>query len=75
MTRKLQKFIPDTPKEFAYIGSSIGRLGAAMTGFGILQESLLWGLIALFFTWAGFEVNGYFKIHEKTEDDNKKAPE
>lgn len=59
------KWWPDEPKEFAYIGSSVGRLGAAMTGFGAMQENLTWTLIALFCTWAGFEVNGYFKLEEQ----------
>lgn len=59
------RWIPDTPKEYAYLGSSLGRLGTAMTGFGALQENLTWTLIALFFTWVGFEINGYFKMDDE----------
>lgn len=63
----MSKFIPDTPREYAYIGAAVGRLGATMTGFGIMEGNAWWGFTALFFTWIGFEVNGYFKIHEPND--------
>ena len=70
MTRYIKKYWPDEPKEYAYIGSAIGRLGAAMTGFAALSESTPWTLTALFFSWLGFEINGYFKIQDKNDEPN-----
>jgi hypothetical protein len=72
MTKLIEKIVPDTPEEFAYIGSSIGRLGTAMSGFLLFQDNLIWNFAALVLTWIGFEVNGYFKLyqseHKKKED-------
>ena len=68
MTQKgIRKFIPDTPKEFAFLGGAVGRLGVAMSGITLMQEDHIWTFIALFFTWVGFEVNGYFKIDDVTK--------
>ena len=72
MTKLIKKIVPDTPEEFAYLGSSVGRLGTAMSGFLLFQDNLVWNFVALVFTWIGFEVNGYFKLYQSEHKKEKK---
>lgn len=71
MTKLIKKIVPDTPEEFAYIGSSVGRLGTAMSGFLLFQDDLVWNFAALVLTWIGFEVNGYFKLYQSEHPEDK----
>lgn len=63
---ELKKYIPDTPAEWSFIGSSINRLGTAMTLIGAMQENLHWVLISAGCTWLGHEISEYFKINTKS---------
>lgn len=60
---ELKKYIPDTPEEWSFIGSSVNRLGTAMSLIGALQKQFVWVLVTAGLTWFGHEVSEYFKIH------------
>ena len=63
-----KRFVPDTPEEISFIGSSIMRLGTAITAIGAFQESTTWMLISAGSTWIGHEIFEYFKLYiKKTE--------
>jgi hypothetical protein len=66
---ELRKFIPDTPKEWSYIGSSINRLGTALSLVGAVQEKFIWVLVTAGLTWLGHEISEYFKIHTAKKDE------
>jgi len=58
---------PDTPKEWAAIGSSINRLGTMASGITIFTtENHLWTLGTLLITWFGHELHAYMKLHDET---------
>lgn len=69
---ELKKYRPDTPKEFSFIGSSIARLGTAMSGVLLFSANQWWVLATLIITWFGHEVSQYFKIDEPKEDNPDK---
>lgn len=62
---ELSQYWPDTPTEWAFIGSSINRLGGAMTMIGAMQGNITWVLFSGGLTWFGHEVSEYFKVHSK----------
>lgn len=61
--KKVSEFFPDSPAEWAQIGSGVNRLGIIMSGIGAFQDKMLWVLISLGCTWLGHEVSEYFKIY------------
>lgn len=68
---ELKKYIPDTPEEISFIGSSIVRLGSAMTGILIFATDPIWICVSAGLTWFGHEVSEYFKVNSK----KKSAPD
>ena len=66
-------YYPDTPEEWAQIGSAVNRLGIMMTGIGAFQEKFLWVLVSLGCTWIGHETSEYFKIYTKKKVEEKKG--
>lgn len=62
---ELKKYIPDSAKEWSFIGSAIVRLGSAMSGILIFAEKPTWILASAGLTWIGHEICEYFKIHQK----------
>jgi hypothetical protein len=62
---ELRKYIPDSPKEISFIGSSIVRLSSAISGGLVLTGHPLWSLLTILLTWFGHEMEQYFKIHEE----------
>jgi hypothetical protein len=65
---ELKRYIPDTPEEWAFIGSAINRLGTAMSVIGAIQEKFIWVLITVGLTWFGSEVSEYFKLNTKKNE-------
>lgn len=63
----IKKYRPDTPKEFSFIGSSIARLGSAMSGVILMSDSKIWALATILVTWIGHEMAQYFKLGTKDE--------
>lgn len=57
---------PDTPKEWAAIGSAFARLGTMASGVTLFTASHWWVLGTLFITWAGHELHAYMKLHDPT---------
>ncbi len=68
---ELKKYIPDTPKEWSYIGSAVNRLGTALSLIGALQEKFMWVLITAGLTWVGHEISEYFKLHTAKKYDSE----
>lgn len=66
---ELKEYIPDTPEEWSFIGSSINRLGMALSLIGAVQEKFVWVLVTAGLTWLGQEIAGYFKINSKKRHD------
>lgn len=62
---ELRSYIPDSAKEWSFIGSSIVRLGSAMSGILIFSEHTIWILASAGLTWFGHELGEYFKLHQK----------
>lgn len=56
------KYKPDTPKELSFVGSSIARLGTAMSGVLLFEANKYWVIGSLLITWAGHEMSQYFKL-------------
>lgn len=63
----LRKYKIDSPKELSFIGSSIVRLGSAISGCLVITDHDGWALVSGFVTWFGHEMNEYFKLHEKEQ--------
>lgn len=61
---ELKKYKPDSPKELSFIGSSIVRLSSAISGGLILSDHAIWAIITILLSWAGHEMEQYFKLHE-----------
>jgi hypothetical protein len=67
----MKKYIPDTPKEIAFIAASVSRLGTALAGLSLLQDDKFWTLTAVTLAWIGNEVNQYITLHDQhTENSN-----
>lgn len=62
---ELRKYLPDSPKEISFIGSSIVRLSSAMSGVFIVSDHPWWALVTVLLAWGGHEIEQYFKLHEK----------
>jgi hypothetical protein len=65
---ELRKYLPDSPKELSFIGSSIVRLSSAISGGLIVSEHQLWAIGTIVLAWLGHEMEQYFKLHEKKEN-------
>ena len=65
-------FKPDTPKEWAAIGSAIARLGTMASGVTLFTASHWWVLGTLLATWFGHELHAYMKLHDETIQDEDK---
>jgi hypothetical protein len=61
--KDLKKYLPDTPEEWSFLGSSINRLGTALSVVGIIQEEFNWALVTVGLTWVGHEISEYFKLY------------
>lgn len=72
--KKVHEFFPDTPAEWAQIGSAVNRLGIAMTAIGAFQDKHIWVLTSLGCTWLGHEVSEYFKIYTAKHQDKPEPP-
>lgn len=66
------EWFPDTPKEWAQIGSAVNRLGIAMSAIGAFQHNSTWVLITLGATWLGHETSEYFKVYTQKNEETKK---
>lgn len=64
-------FIPDTPKEWAAIGSSIAHLGTMASGVTLFTANHWWTLGTIFLTWLGHSLTAYMKLHDKTIDEKE----
>jgi hypothetical protein len=68
---ELRKYLPDSPKEISFFGSSIVRLSSAISGGLIVSDHAIWAIATIVLSWLGHEIEQYFKIHErKTNDTN-----
>ena len=65
---ELRKYLPDSPKEISFIGSSLVRLSSALSAGFIVSDHSLWAIATIILAWVGHEVEQYFKIHEKKDD-------
>jgi hypothetical protein len=61
---ELRKYFPDSPKELAFIGSSIVRLSSAVSGSLIVSNHGLFAIVTILLAWFGHEMEQYFKLHE-----------
>lgn len=69
---ELRKYLPDSPKELSFIGSSIVRFSSAVSGGLILSDHAWWAIASIVLAWLGHEIEQYFKLHEpmkKKEDE------
>lgn len=55
---------PDTPKEWAAIGSALARLGSMASGVTLFTANHFWTLGTLLLTWAGHELHAYMRLHD-----------
>jgi hypothetical protein len=65
---ELRKYLPDSPKEISFFGSSIVRLSSAISGGLIVSDHAIWALVTVVLSWLGHEIEQYFKLHEKQND-------
>lgn len=66
---------PDTPKEWAAIGSGIARLGSMASGITLFTANHWWTLGTLFLTWFGHELHAYMKLHDSSINGEEKNPD
>ncbi len=71
---ELRKYLPDSPKELSFIGSSIVRLSSALSGAFIVSDHPLWALCTILLAWLGHEMEQYFKLHEPIKN-NQNIPQ
>lgn len=67
--KEIKKYIPDSPKEISFLGSSIVRLSSAISAALVLGDEAELSLITIVMAWFGHEIKEYFKLHEKPEKD------
>ena len=67
------KYFPDEPKEYAFIGSAIARLGTVVSGITLFEGHPWWTLATILITWAGHEVHAYFKLQQGDNENNGKG--
>jgi hypothetical protein len=72
---ELRKYLPDSPKELSFIGSSIVRLSSAFSGAFIVSDHGLYAIGTILLAWVGHEMEQYFKLHEPVKKDELKKPE
>ena len=65
---ELRKYLPDSPKEISFFGSSIVRLSSAISGGLIMSGHPLYALLTVGLAWLGHEIQEYFKLHEPPEN-------
>lgn len=65
------KYLPNEPKEYAFIGSAIARLGTAISGILIFEGSAWMVCTSVGLTWLGHEVHAYFKLQQGIDVDDK----
>lgn len=66
---RLKKYLPDSPKELSFFGSSLVRLSSAVSGGLILSDHAIWAILSILLTWLGHEIEQYFKLHERKKED------
>ena len=66
---ELKKYLPDSPKELSFFGSSLVRLSSAVSGGLILSDHAIWAILSILLTWLGHEIEQYFKLHEPEKKD------
>lgn len=59
----LKRYRPDTPEEWAVIGSIITDLGITISGATLFQDDKWITLSALGLTWLGKSVSKYFEVY------------
>jgi hypothetical protein len=69
---ELRKYLPDSPKEISFIGSSIVRLSSAVSGGLVLSGHPFWSLATILLAWFGHEMEQYFKLHEEKKHEEPK---
>jgi len=69
--RKISRFLPDTPEEISFLGSSVNRLGSALAAVSVVQENIPWTLVCIIVIWFGYEVEKYFQMYIKKENENE----
>lgn len=63
------KYLPNEPKEYAFIGSAIARLGTAISGILIFEGSAWMVCTSVGLTWLGHEISSYFRIQQGLPED------
>lgn len=71
---ELRKYLPDSPKELSFIGSSIVRLSSALSGGFIVSDHPYWALGTVLLAWLGHEIEQYFKLHERPRRNTNLEP-
>jgi hypothetical protein len=69
---ELRKYLPDSPKELSFLGSSIVRFSSAISGGLIVSDHGLLAIGTIVISWLGHEIEQYFKIHEKPKGSTDK---
>lgn len=62
---QLKKYLPDEPKEISFLGSSLVRLSSMISAGLVISKAGLWPLVTIGLAWAGYEIQEYFKLHQK----------
>jgi hypothetical protein len=61
---ELQKYLPDSAKEFSFFGTALVSLSSALSGIFIVAEHPIWSLFTIGLSWLGHTVEKYFQLHE-----------
>lgn len=69
---ELRRYLPDSPKEISFLGSSIVRLSSAISTGLVLSDHGYLALITVGLAWIGHEIEQYFKIHEPEENEPRR---
>jgi hypothetical protein len=70
---ELRKYRIDSPEEIAYIGGAINRLGLAISTVAVFEQNWKVALSTQIIMWFGNELSGYFKLHEKKKQNDKRV--
>lgn len=65
------KYLPNEPKEYAFIGSAIARFGTVISGITLFASNHWVTLGSVFLTWFGHELHAYFKLQQNLPEDDK----
>ncbi len=71
---ELRKYLPDDPKEISFLGSSLVRLSSMISAGLVISNSGLWPLVTIGLAWLGYEIQEYFKIHQRKVDRDNHTP-